>query len=134
MIQTKVKIHLGDIYDEIGHIPAIPISIPDMDEIKALAWAVHTRGTVYVDEVWGWPVRYEPEVQEPIPHSNLSFKPALFCIGVYPIWFVSFTWEHGQEQAPTVLVDDENLIFDASWRTDRSTEAQVEPMLRQPSL
>ncbi len=110
MIQTKVKISLGDIYDEIGHVPVIPISIPAMDEIQALVWAVHEKGTAFADEVWGWPVRYEPQVQEPVPHSNLSFRPAVFSIGVYPIWFVSFTWEYGQDQAPTLLVEDENLV------------------------
>ena len=40
----------------------------------------------------------------------IDFKPAVFSIGVYPIWFVSFTWEYGQDQAPTVLVEDENLV------------------------
>jgi hypothetical protein len=110
MSQTKVKIHLGDIYDEIGHVPVIPIHIPDMDEIQALAWAAHEKGAVYSDEVWGWPVRYESQVQEPIPHSTLDFRPAVFSIGVYPIWFVSFTWEYGQDQEPTVLVEDENLV------------------------
>lgn len=110
MIQAKVKISFGDIYDEIGHIPVIPISILAMDEIQALAWAAHEKGAIYTDEVSGWPVRYEPEVQEAIPYSNLQFRPAVFSIGVYPIWFVSFTWEYGQDQEPTVLVEDENLV------------------------
>jgi len=110
MIQTKVKISFGDIYDEIGHVPVIPISIPAMDEIQALAWAAHEKGTALADEAWGWPVRYEPQVQEPVPHSKLPFRPAVFSIGVYPIWFVAFTWEYGQEQAPTLLVEDENLV------------------------
>ena len=110
MIQTKVKISFGDIYDEIGHVPVIPIRIPDMDEIQALAWAAHKKGVIYNDDVWGWPVRYEPEVREPIPHSNLDFRPAVFSIGVYPIWFVSFTWEYGQDQEPTTFIEDENLV------------------------
>jgi hypothetical protein len=110
MIQTKVKISLGDIYDEIGHEPVIPISIPAIQDIQALAQAVHEKGAAYHDEAWGWPVRYEPEVQEPIPHSKLHFRPAVFAIGVYPIWFISFTWEHGRDLAPTVLVEDENLV------------------------
>ena len=110
MIQTKVKISLGDIYDEIDHVPVIPISIPAMDEIQALAWAAHEKGTALTDEVWGWPVRYEPQVPEPVPHSKLPFRPAVFSIGVYPIWFVAFTWEYGHDQAPTLLVEDENLV------------------------
>ncbi len=110
MIQTKVKISLGDIYDEIGHLPVIPISIPDLQTIQALAWAAHEQSEAYTDEVWGWPVSYTPEVQEPIPHSNLQFRPAVFTIGVYPFWFVSFTWEYGKNQAPVILIEDENLV------------------------
>ena len=110
MIQTKVKISLGDIYDEIGHMPVIPITIPDQQAIQELASAVHERGAAYADEVWGWPVTYAPEVPEPVPHSKMTFRPAVFTIGVYPIWFVSFTWEHGKGQAPIVLIEDENLV------------------------
>jgi len=110
MIQTKVKISLGAIYDEIGHVPLIPISIPDPQAIEALAWAAHEKGAAYADEAWGWPVTYTPEVQEPIPHSNLPFRPAVFTIGAYPLWFVSYTWEYGKEQAPVMLVEDENLV------------------------
>jgi hypothetical protein len=73
---------------------------------------MHEKGKADVDEVWGWPVRYEPEVQQPIPHSNLQFRPAVFAIGVYPIWFVSFTWEYGKDQEPAVLVEDEKLVTD----------------------
>lgn len=110
MIETKVKINLGDIYEEVGHIPVIPISIPTMDEIENLAQTAHARALTYTGEVWGWPVSYEAEVPEPIPHSNMQFRPAVFTIGVYPIWFVSYTWEDGKAQAPTVLVEDENLV------------------------
>lgn len=110
MIQTKVKINLGDIYEEVGHIPIIPISIPTMDEIEILAQTTHEKALNYSGEAWGWPVSYKAEVSEPIPHSNMQFQPAVFTIGVYPIWFVSFTWEYGKEQAPLVLVEDENLI------------------------
>jgi hypothetical protein len=68
----------------------------------------------YNDEAWGWPVRYEPEVEAPIPRSHLQFRPAVFAIGAYPIWFVSFTWEHGRDQRPSVLVEDENLVMSDS--------------------
>ena len=110
MIQTKVKISLGDIYDEIGYVPVIPITIPDQQAIQELASAVHGRGAAYADDVWGWPVAYTPEVPEPVPHSKMTFRPAVFTIGVYPIWFVSLTWEQGKDQAPVVLIEDENLV------------------------
>ncbi len=127
MINTKVKISLGELYDEIGHVPVIPISIPDLEDIKAFAWAVHDKGAAYEAEVWGWPVSYTPEVQEPIPHSNMQFRPAVFTIGVYPIWFVSFTWEYGKEQEPSVLVEDENLVsIRSSFHESIATRKAVE--------
>ena len=109
MIQTRVRIHLGDVYDEIGHIPEIPVNIPDMDEIRAAAWAMHTRGTYFDGELWGWSACYEPEVQDAVPSSRLSFRPAVFSIGAYPFWFVSLTWEHGADSPPTIFVVNENL-------------------------
>lgn len=125
MIHTKVKISLGELYDEIGHVPVIPISIPDLEEITALAWAVHEKGKAYIDEAWGWPVKYEPEVEEPIPYSNLSFRPAVFSIGIYPVWFVSFTWENGKQQAPSVLIEDENLVTTNSPTAYKANEAKA---------
>lgn len=110
MIQTKVKLNLGDVYEEIGHTPVVPINIPTMDEIDRLAQSALAKDAPYTGEAWGWPVSYETEVPEPVPHSKQPFRPAVFTIGVYPIWFISFTWEHGKTQAPTVLVEDENLV------------------------
>jgi hypothetical protein len=109
MIQTKVKINLGNTYDEVGHVPLIPVAIPNLKDIKALAWEAHARNEAYEDEAWGWPVSYTPEIQEAIPHSRMQFQPAVFTIGIYPIWFVSFTWEYGKDQQPSVLIEDENL-------------------------
>ncbi len=120
MIHTKVRISLGGIYDEIGHVPIIPISIPDRQDINKLVWAAHAKAEAYEDEIWGWPVSYTPESQEPIPYSNMQFTPAVFTIGVHPIWFVSFTWEHGKDQTPTMLLENENLV------TTRSTEKELE--------
>jgi hypothetical protein len=113
MIQTKVRISLGDIDNEVGHIPLIPITIPEMTEIRALAWAAHEKGEHYTDEVLGWPVSYEPELATPVPHSTLQVKPAVFTIGCYPIWFVSLTWEQGKDQEPSLWIEDEHLVTPA---------------------
>ena len=43
MINTKVKISLGEPYDEIGQVPVIPICIPESNEIRALALWHYTR-------------------------------------------------------------------------------------------
>ena len=39
----------------------IPANIPELNEIMQLARALHSRRQDYEDEVWAWPVRYEPE-------------------------------------------------------------------------
>ncbi len=118
MIQTKVRIHLGDVYDEIGHMPEIPVSIPEMDELLRAAWVMHTRGARFDGELWGWSTSYEPEVQESVPSSRLSFRPAVFSIGAYPFWFVSLTWEHGADSPPAMFVMNENLTDTHSYRPE----------------
>jgi hypothetical protein len=110
MIQTKVKINIGSIYDEVGHVPLVPVAVPNQRDIETLAWKLHTRGEAYEGEEWGWPVSYTPEVQEAVPGSKMPFQPAVFTVGVYPIWFVSFTWEYGKAREPSMLIEDDNLV------------------------
>ena len=109
MIQTKVRIaplETGSLETQ----PAIPVSIPDIEEIRQFANELHVAGIAYEGEMGGWPVQYEPELPEPPLDSRLTFTPAFFWIGVWPIWYVSFTWEAGRSHEPSMLTGEENLV------------------------
>jgi hypothetical protein len=84
--------------------------VPDMHEIRQLADKLHARGQEFEDEVWGWPVHYESELAEPPIDSQLTFTPASFWIGVWPVWYVSLTWEYGRDREPNMLIGQENLL------------------------
>ena len=88
----------------------IPVALPEMDEIRRLALALHTKNKAYAGEMWGWPVSYEPESAEPPLDSKMTFTPALFFIGVWPIWYVSFTWDSGRAAEPYMLMGDEFVV------------------------
>jgi hypothetical protein len=93
---------------------AIPVALPEMDDIRRLAFALHAKGKVYEGEMWGWPVSYDPGSPERPIDSKLTFTPALFFIGVWPIWYVSFSWEYDNDAEPHVLIGDENIVIDAA--------------------
>jgi hypothetical protein len=92
----------------------IPVVLPEMDEIRQLAFTLHARGKAYETEMWGWPVSYDPGSPERPIDSKLTFTPALFFIGVWPIWYVSFSWEYDNDAEPHVLIGDENIVLDAA--------------------
>lgn len=84
--------------------------VPDIDEIQLLAKKLHAAGASFEGEAWNWPVNYDPELPEPPLDSRLTFTPASFWIGVWPIWYVSITWEHGHTQEPNIFIGQENLV------------------------
>ena len=84
--------------------------LPEIDEIRRLALALHGKNKAFAGEIWGWPVSYEPESAEPPLDSKMTFTPALFFIGVWPIWYVSFTWDSGRNAEPEVLMGDEFVV------------------------
>lgn len=92
----------------------VPVVLPEMVEIRKLAFALHAKGKSYEAEMAGWPVSYDPGCIEPPIDSKLTFTPALFFIGVWPLWYVSFTWEYGHDAEPNVLVGDEYVETDAA--------------------
>lgn len=63
----------------------VPVVLPEMTEIRKLAFALHAKGKPYEAELGGWPVSYDPGSPEPPIDSKLTFTPALFFIGVWPI-------------------------------------------------
>lgn len=97
-------------FDESEDIAlAVPVTIPEMQEIRHLAFTLHRQRHVFEGEQWGWPVSYAPESPQPPIESRLTFTPATFFIGVWPLWYVSFTWEYGRNAEPNILVGDENI-------------------------
>jgi len=87
----------------------IPISIPDIDEVRAFARQLHLADTYWHGEFMGWDAEYNPESPRPPPDSKMTFTPADFSIGESGVWFFSMMWEHGREAEPSEFLDDRNL-------------------------
>ena len=101
---------------------AVPVAIPELTEVRAFAERLHYLGQSYQDRVWGWELRYEPELDEPdaevqVPDGKGGFitatmpiwAPASFAIGESGVWFFSLLWENGSDQPPVEFLDDRNL-------------------------
>jgi len=102
---------------------AIPVFIPKLDDVRALAELLHSAGQSYQDRAWGWEVTYEPELDEPeaeveVPDDKGDFvtkimplwTPASFTIGESGVWFFSLLWENGSSQPPVEFLDDRNVL------------------------
>ncbi|MCX7015837.1 MAG: hypothetical protein NTW86_25335 [Candidatus Sumerlaeota bacterium] len=87
----------------------MPILIPDLQEVRAFARALHAKGVAWQGEVFGWHAEYNPERPEPPLDSKMTFTPADFCIGESGIWFFSLMWERGRDQEPVEFLDDHNI-------------------------
>lgn len=92
----------------------LPVAVPHMSEVEALAEQLHQAGEAYEGTAWGWPVYYDPEQFEEaaeyqIPDGRGGFRveikpfwtPASFTIGQNGFWFYSLLWEHGRDAPPT---------------------------------
>jgi len=101
----------------------IPVFIPKLDDVRALAARLHYVGQSYQDRVWGWEVTYEPELDESeaeveVPDGKGGFitkimplwTPASFTIGESGVWFFSMMWENGANQPPVEFLDDRNVL------------------------
>ena len=110
MIEAKAIVGRPTANEQLKSQMVIPIRIPEMAEIETLAYALHQKSEPFEDEVWGWEVTYDPEETTPPLDSKMAFTPALFTIGTFPIWFVSFSWEQGRDHEPEILIVDESLM------------------------
>lgn len=90
----------------------IPVSIPDLSDVRAFAAALHARGEAWQGEAFGWSAEYNPQREEPPLDSRMTFTPADFCIGESGIWFFSLQWEDGRDVPPAEFLDDRNIIRD----------------------
>ena len=101
----------------------VPVSIPDLADVRALAARLHLAAKSYRDRVWGWEATYEPELKEAnaevqVPDGQGGFAtqsmplwmPASFTIGESGVWFFSMLWENGANQAPIEFADDRNIL------------------------
>lgn len=88
----------------------VPISVPDLKEVKEFAARIHAIGKLWKGEAFGWPAEYNPSQSTPPLDSKMTFTPADFCIGESGIWFYSLMWEHGDDQEPVEFLDDRNLL------------------------
>jgi hypothetical protein len=117
IVQIKVKVHR----EEDPDVTTVPVAVPELSSARALAERLHREGREYSGIAWGWPVYYEPELQEDaaefqIPDGKGGYKteirpfwsPASFTIGESGIWFYSLLWEHGHHEAPIEFLDEQN--------------------------
>ena len=107
MRAMKARVELSD--DEFP--PIIPLFIPDLDDVRQKAFALHEIGAEWHRELCGWSAEYHPERSQPPIDSNMTFTPADFCIGESGIWFFSMMWEAGKGISPEEFLDDAALLF-----------------------
>ena len=82
----------------------------DLTAVRKLAFELHAQKTQYAGEAFGWPAYYYPMQSEPPLESSLSFTPASFILGSWPVWSLSFDWENEDDQEPLLFVWDKNSI------------------------
>lgn len=126
-IHVKVDVYSNnnsDNADEHGVI--VPVVVPDLTAVHALADRLHTEGQEYSGMAWGWPVQYDPELREDaaefqIPDGQGGYRieirpfwsPASFTIGESGVWFYSLLWENGRDQSPVEFLGEQNVLYDA---------------------
>lgn len=101
----------------------VPLFIPNLDEVRALAMRLHADAQPYQSRAWGWEVTYEPEVTESDAEVEVAdgkggfvteimpmWMAASFTIGESGVWFFSLLWENGVDQPPVEFLDNRNVI------------------------
>ncbi len=89
--------------------PVLPVVIPELNEVKAFAFHLHTLGKHWQGEIFGWSAEYTPEKRSKPSASHMNFTPADFWIGASGIWFYSLMWEHGKTKPPVEFIDDRGI-------------------------
>ncbi len=119
LTHVKVDVHESPVAETV----VIPVAVPSLDEVRALAYRLHRLNQPYEDVVWGWPVYYDPELKEEetvfdVPDGAGGFRtefrpfwsPASFTIGESGVWFFSLLWENGRNEAPVEFLDNRNIL------------------------
>ncbi len=105
MSMVKVKIPA-----QLGYSPILPLSVPDLSEVRAFALHLHKIGKPWQGEIFGWQAEYTPESKRKPLDSAMTFTPAEFLIGESGIWFFSLMWEKGKDAQPVEFLDERGLV------------------------
>jgi hypothetical protein len=88
----------------------VPVVIPDLKEVRAIAGHLHTAGKHWQGDLFGWSAEYTPASRRKPPDSKMSFTPADFWIGESGIWFYSLMWEQGKDKEPAEFLDERGIV------------------------
>ena len=107
MVNSKSEILKLTIESPLGDAATatVPVSIPDLADVRAFAASLNAVGQDWSGEAFGWNAEYIAERAEPPLDSKLTFTPADFWIGESGIWFFSLSWEHGRTAPPLEFLD-----------------------------
>jgi len=79
MLTVKAKIPA-----HAGYEPILPLSVPDLKEVKAFANHLHSLGAHWQGELFGWQAEYTPESDKKPEDSNMTFTPLIFRLAKAP--------------------------------------------------
>ena len=105
MLTVRVKIPAQPNYS-----PVLPLSIPNLADVRSFANHMHTTEKHWLGEIFGWNAEYTPESRHKPVESRMTYTPAEFWIGESGIWFFSLMWEHGKDNEPVAFLDDRGIV------------------------
>lgn len=102
----------------------VPVYLPETEKIMEFVWAIHAQNKEFAGEFEGWPAYYWPMDPEPPLDSKAPFTPAMFTLGHPSIWLFCLDWNEGNDQPPTILMLDDNIVRNDQI-PERKTVAQL---------
>jgi len=108
VVTAKARINVRENYSAV-----VPVVLPGLDEVRALAAKLHVSGKPLTGEAFGWPAEFHPGQAVAPLESKMAFTPSEFCIGENGVWFFSLMWEHGEDAEPTEYLDDSHILTSA---------------------
>lgn len=126
IVQVKVNRYIQESSGQEDLSSAmVPVVIPEIEKVRSFALQLHARGQTFKDNLWGWPVQYDPEINEEaaefqVPTTEGGYysefrpfwSPASFTIGESGVWFFSLLWENGIDQPPVEFLDQQNILLE----------------------
>lgn len=113
MNKTNGSVTLVKVTIDPEFTPIIPVFVPNLEAVRALASELHVQKTDWQGTVFGWEGEYHASRAEQPEFSKMTFTPAEFWIGDATIWGFSMMWEDGDDQPASEAVSDWNLIENA---------------------